>query len=338
MVETLKDIGEFGLIRRIRDLLNKEGAARPVELTVGIGDDTAAFKPRPGYEILVTCDSVVQGRHYLPRFMGARDVGRRAMVINISDIGAMGGRPRYALISLGLKEETPVRDVEEMYRGFTEVLNLFHAVVIGGNLTRSENDVFIDITLIGEAKEGNVLRRSGAGPGDIILVTGYPGRSALGLQLLFRSLAPLEHPLVRAYIKPAHRAIAGAAVAESGCASAMIDTSDGFLGDLGHLCEQSGVGAELILERFPLSKDLRDAAALLKKDPHEFFLGPSDDYELIITAAADRVAAIRSAVAASYDGPVSEVGRIMEQDHGISLLMQDGSRRTLIPEGWDHFI
>jgi thiamine-monophosphate kinase len=206
---TLKEIGEFGLIRRIRDLLKNEGAAAPEDLTVGIGDDTAAFRPKAGYEILVTCDSVVEGRHYPPQVMTPRGIGRRSMVINISDIGAMGGRPRYALVSLGLKGETPVEDVEAMYRGFLDELNPFGAAVIGGNLARTESDVFIDVTLIGEAKEGKVLRRSSARPGDIVLVTGYPGRSAAGLQLLTCALASLDHPLVKAYTRPPHRARAG---------------------------------------------------------------------------------------------------------------------------------
>lgn len=338
MAEILNEVGEFGLIRRIRHLLKQEGTAEPAEVTVGIGDDAAAFKPRPGHEILVTCDSVVEGRHYLPRLMTPREIGRRSMLINVSDIGAMGGYPRYALVSLGLKGETPVEGVEDMYRGFLDELNPFGATVIGGNLTRSETEAFIDITLIGEAKEGTPVRRSTARPGDIVLVTGYPGRSSAGLQLLRSSLASIEHPLVLAYIRPVHRAREGAAVAQTGCASAMIDISDGFLGDLRHICEESGVGVDLFQARFPLSKDLEEAAILLHKDPHDFFLGASDDYELIITCAADHVASIRSALASRCDAPLSEVGRITGQALQIGLVMRDGSRRSLSSEGWDHFI
>ena len=118
------DIGEFGLIRKINDLLKKEGL-RSEGVTLGIGDDTASFLPRPGYEILVTCDSIVEGRHYLPGQITPLDLGRRAMALNISDIGAMGGRPLYALVSLGLKADFPVREIEEMYRGFLLELNPF---------------------------------------------------------------------------------------------------------------------------------------------------------------------------------------------------------------------
>ena len=184
MPERVIDIGEFGLIRRIGDLLNKEGI-RSERVTLGIGDDTASFVPRSGYELLVTCDCTVEGRHYLPGKISPLDLGRRAMALNISDIGAMGGKPLYALISLGLRAEIFVQDVEEMYRGFLEELNPFGASIIGGNLTKSGNGMFIDITLIGEVEQGKGVRRSGARPGDVILVTGYPVRRLPGCNSCF---------------------------------------------------------------------------------------------------------------------------------------------------------
>jgi thiamine-monophosphate kinase len=336
MPETLKDIGEFGLIARIDDLLKREGVQSP-GVSLGIGDDTASFKARPGYEVLVTCDCVVEGRHFLSRHISAMDLGRRSMMLNISDIGAMGGHPLYALISLGLKNETLVKDIEDLYRGFLLELNPFGASIIGGNLTQSGDGIFIDITLIGEVEEGRAVRRSGARPGDVILVTGYPGQSAAGLQLLLQSLASEDHPLVRAYNKPSHRAREGRAVALTGCATAMIDTSDGFLGDLGHICEESGVGALLNQENFPISDELRQAAKTLEKDPSDFFLGDSDDYQLIITCGANDVERIRSSIALTYEGPVTQVGEVTAPETGLRLLLTDGSEQRLSAKGWDHF-
>ena len=162
--ETLKDIGEFGLIRRIDALLKREGVQAP-GVTLGIGDDTASFKARHGCEVLVTCDCVVEGRHFLPGHIRPIDLGRRSMMLNISDIGAMGGHPLYALVSLGLKNETLLRDIEDLYRGFLSELNPFSASIIGGNLTKSGDGIFIDITLLGEVEEGRAVRRSGARPG-----------------------------------------------------------------------------------------------------------------------------------------------------------------------------
>jgi thiamine-monophosphate kinase len=262
------------------------------------------------------------------------------MTLNISDIGAMGGRPLYALISLGLRAEMFVRDIEEIYRGFLAELNPFGASIVGGNITKSGNGMFIDITLIGEVEQGRGVRRSGARPGDAILVTGYPGQAAAGLQLLLH--APDDpklsvHPLVKIYNTPSHRAQVGEAIAQGGYATAMIDTSDGFLGDLGHICEESGVGAELFKEKIPISEDLREAALVLHRDPYDFFLGESDDYELVITCRPQDVALLRSTVIRCCPVPLTEVGKVTGTAGEITLLLPDGKRVPVKPLGWDHF-
>ena len=340
MTDTLSDIGEFGLIDRIHELLRQKGIQTP-GLTLGIGDDTASFLPQAGYEVLVTCDCMVEGRHYLPQHTTTFELGRRAMVLNISDIGAVGGEPLYALVSLGLRANTPVSDVEAMYLGFVTELNPFGASIIGGNLTKSGDSPFIDITLIGKVERGKTVRRSTAKVGDAILVTGYPGQAAAGLQLLVQTQHNedlLDHPLVRAYNTPSHRAWEGKAIAQSGFATAMIDTSDGFLGDLGHICEKSGVGAQLIRDKLPVSDDLRRTALKLGQDPYDFVLKDSDDYELIITCSPDHVDQIRTAVTASSDVAVSEVGWITDTSRGIKLELPDGTQSEVTPTGWDHFV
>lgn len=339
MSQTLSDIGEFGLIDRIHALLQKEGLRTP-GLTLSIGDDTASFRPREGYEVLITCDCMLEGRHYLPGHISPLDLGRRAMALNISDIGAMGGRPLYALVSLGLKSETPVADVEAIYRGFIAELNPFEASVIGGNVTKTDHAMFIDITLIGEVEQGKMTLRSGARAGDAILVTGYPGESAAGLQFLLN--APPEEDLsknylVKAYNTPSHRAREGEAIAQSGYATAMIDTSDGFLGDLGHICKESGVGAMLVLEKLPISEALEEAAAQMGKDPFDLVLHESDDYELIITCSVEHVDGICSAIHSVSEVVVTEVGQITEISDGMKLVMPDGSKQAVTPAGWNHF-
>ncbi len=339
MLETLADIGEFGLIARIDDLLRREGIQTP-GMTMGIGDDAASFLPRAGYELVITCDSVVEGRHYLPDRISFHDLGRRSMALNISDIGAVGGNPLYALVSLGLKGDTPVADVEDIYRGFITELNPFEASVIGGNLTKSGNGIFIDITLIGEAEQGKIVRRSSARAGDVILVTGYPGQAAAGLQLLLNS-QPTEdlsgHPLVRVYNTPSHRAREGRAIARTGYATSMIDTSDGFIGDLGHICQESGVGALLIREKLPVSGDLQKTAKKLEQDPYDLVLKDSDDYELIITCSSDHVDQIKDTVSKISNVPISEVGRITDASDSVKLILPDGTQREIVPAGWDHF-
>jgi thiamine-monophosphate kinase len=146
-----------------------------------------------------------------------------------------------------------------------------------------------------------------------------------------------EHPLVKIYNTPSHRAQLGETIAQTGCASALIDTSDGFLGDLGHICEESRVGAELFKERLPISEHLREAALRLRRDPYDFFLGDSDDYELIITCRSQDVPRIRSAVSQCCPVVVTEVGRITGKAGEIFLLLADGTKRPVKPSGWDHF-
>ncbi|HEJ84204.1 MAG TPA: thiamine-phosphate kinase [Desulfobacteraceae bacterium] len=339
MSETLAVIGEFGLIDRIDALLERAGIHVP-EVSVGIGDDCAVFQPRAGYDILVTCDVMVEGRHYLPQFISPLDLGRRAMTLNISDIGAMGGVPRYALVSLGLRSDTAIEDVEAIYLGFMEELKPFDAVIIGGNLTKSEGANFVDITLIGEIAAGTSVRRSTATPGDVILVTGYPGEAAAGLRILLsgRSAHDLENnPLVQAYNRPSHRAAEGGAVARSGLASAMIDTSDGLVGDLGHICDKSGVGALLVQEKLPISPPLREAAAHFNQDPVDLVLGDSDDYELIITCPPEHADRISSLITALGRVQVNTIGEITSTPGKIQLRSVDGSSRSLSRSGWNHF-
>jgi thiamine-monophosphate kinase len=338
MVQRLEDAGEFGLIKGIRLLMEREGI-RAEGVTLGIGDDCASFIPDPGYEILVTCDCMVEGRHYLPGCIVPFDLGRRAMVMNISDIAAMGGIPLYALVSLGLKRNTTVEYIEDMYRGFLKELNPLNAAVIGGNITGSEHSEFINITLIGKVESEKVLRRSGAKAGDVILVTGYPGQAAAGLKILLENSDKsdiLKDPLVAAYTRPSHHAKEGRAVALSGLATAMIDISDGLLGDLSHICEDSSVGAEIFRNRLPISQAMRNLINPQGWDIFETIVGDSDDYELIITCSPENTAKIKGAVAEVSSVPVTEIGTITRRE-GIRIITPDGVSHPVRPAGWDHF-
>jgi len=340
MSRTLAQVGEFGLIDQIHEIIEKEGVPLPKN-TLGIGDDCAAFQPRPGYDLLITCDCMVENRHYLPQFISPHDMGRRAMVLNISDVGAMGGRPRYALISLGLRSSTLLKDVIAIYHGFLAELNPFQAFIIGGNVTKSTDANFIDITLIGEAEAGKMVRRSTAKPGDVILVTGYPGQSAAGLAILLQTEAGKtwdgNNPLVTAYQCPAQRAVEGRAVAKTGLVNAMIDTSDGLLGDLGHICDESGVGAVLYEKDLPISQALHQFAESSGRGPLDYVLKESDDYELMMTCDPEHVAGIRDTVAGISDIPVTSIGSITENKGGIEITESAGNSRPATVSGWDHF-
>jgi thiamine-monophosphate kinase len=391
--ETIASIGEFGLIERIRALLAPTSDSKGIhseisgtispsrgvpagespELLVGIGDDAALLRPEPGWDLALTCDTQVCGRHFDPRWTTSRAIGRRAMVVNLSDLAAMGAEPRYALVSLGLPGTMEVEAVTELYHGFLEALSGLEARIIGGNVTGSGPDWFVDITLIGRVEQGRALTRSGARPGDRILVTGSPGRSAAGLAILreisdlrtaatlageisrdlrqeidsFVALHPWARSLVRCYLHPEARVSLGRRLALAGDrpATALIDLSDGLFGDLGHLCEQSGVRARIDAKRFPVDPDLQDASAHLGLDRAGWTLNPGDDYELLMTvrpALAERVVTDLQ----DFGGlPITEIGEILPP-------VRPGGTRERAPalvevvglppgfsqgSGWDHF-
>lgn len=337
MTIKISDIGEFALIERIRKIIENAGH-KPGLLIHGIGDDAAVFTPEPGYEMVVTCDSMVDGRHYLKEYMAPIEIGRRAMIMNISDIGAMGGIPLYALVTLGLTSTEKVDDIEDMYRGFIQELEPFNASIIGGNITQTAGNTFIDITLMGKAKRGYIALRSGAKPGDALMVTGYPGSAGAGYRLIADGVAQASEnkTLIDAYLRPVHRAREGHALAASGMITSMMDVSDGLSGDLYHICESSSIGAELWEQMLPVSNALKEISSLYKLSPVDFILAPSDDYELLFTCAIKNIEDIKR-VLAEFNCPVTHIGDIVPLAQGITLISSNGEKGPLNKKGWDHF-
>jgi thiamine-monophosphate kinase len=371
--ETIASLGEFALLERIGAVLDSPtGLAGRHEvsprLLLGLGDDAALVRPESGWDWLLTCDTQICGRHFDPRWMDAGAIGRRAMTVNLSDIAAMGGEPRYALVSLGLLGSMEVALVEELYRGFLEALEGTEACIIGGNLARTGPEWFVNITVLGRVRPGRALTRAGASPGDRILVTGSPGRSAAGLAVLravtgdgipgpvpnphpaiehFLAASPWARSLIRAFVRPEARVAAGRrlARAEDRSVAALVDISDGLVGDLGHICERSGVRARIDATLLPRDPDLEAAAAHLGCSRAAWTLGPGDDYELLMIvrpASADRVATeLRAATGLA----VTEIGEILPAGPPPPA---PGDKPSMVEvtglppgdhhgSGWDHF-
>lgn len=330
----IDDLGEFGLIARIARLAGT--AAAGAEL--GIGDDTAVLDTGGERLLLATIDIQVEGRHFLRERTDAYRLGRRTAAINLSDIGAMGGEPRWALVSLALPGDLDVAWVDELYRGLTEELGRFGAAVVGGNLSGAAA-IVIDLALLGAVERGRVLRRDGARPGDVILVTGTLGASAAGRSALDAGLDgadPVVADAVTAHRTPAPRVPEGRAIAAAGGATAMLDLSDGLSSDLGHICDASGVGAVVDARRLPVAEGARRLAARLGLDPVRLAVAGGEDYELLFTAPPPAVAPLREAVRAATGIAVAEIGRITHATEGRWLV--DGETRVpLAATGWDHF-
>lgn len=336
MNQIIRDIGEFGLIERIKRLVRDSAAG----VVLGIGDDTAALDLGGDRLLLLTCDVQIEERHFRREWITPRQLGRRAAAINLSDIAAMGGRPTFALLSLALPADLDVSFFDELTTGVTERFEQYDARLVGGNLSGSDERLFVDLTLLGEVSPSRLLRRQGARPGDPLLVTGSPGDSAAGFAVLQSgdpSLRKNFASLVERHLDPTPRVKEGMALAEAEIVTSMIDISDGLASDLRHLCEASGVGAEVAETHLPQSAELENATAALGRDPLEFVLYGGEAYELLFTVPPDRVSEAVEIVQKATGVAVTEIGRIISGTGDRWLVRTTGERTPLPARGWDHF-
>jgi thiamine-monophosphate kinase len=326
------ELGEFGLLDRIARLVAAEsaGTAAPSHpLLIGIGDDAAAWHTGAGIELFTT-DSLVQGVHFTLETTPWRDLGWKALAVNVSDVAAMGGRPLYAVVTLGLSPELPVEAIDELYRGMFEACWAYGAAIVGGDITRSPL-LFITISLTGVA-EGPLLVRSAAHAGDQVAVTGPLGASAGGLRVLRQggALAPaLASSLREAHLRPRPRLKEGLTLARKGVRCA-IDISDGLVADLCRLCEASGVAARLPLSKVPAHPALRQA---FPKASLDLALSGGEDYELLFTAPP----LLMEQVIPDLPPGAAVIGEIVPGPPGhVSLLDPEGQSVPAGPGGWDH--
>jgi thiamine-monophosphate kinase len=326
------ELGEFDLI----DRLLKAAGTPKIEPPLGPGDDAAALRPSPGMLLLATCDSQVEGHHFRLGSISGEQLGQRLAAVNLSDIAAMGGKPRWALASLILPTSLELEFLEQLYRGLADVLHHYECELVGGNVAAGET-LILDLTLMGEVLPEQLLKRSGAHPGDVILVTGELGASAAGRAALEHGLKNAEaEELIRIHHSPEPRVAAGQLIAAEGQATAAIDVSDGFAQDLGHICSASGVGADVTEASLPIGKATRTVVNALSLDPIETALNGGEDYELICTVPPSASLLLIRHIREAIGLEMTRVGTITAGS-GCRLLRPDGSRVALPQKGWQHF-
>jgi thiamine-monophosphate kinase len=368
--EKVRSLGEFALIGRLAGALAEVGAAGAPDL-LGIGDDAAIWLPTPGARNVITTDSLIEGIHFRLDWTGWRDLGHKALAVNLSDIAAMGARPRLAVISLGLTGREPVASLLDLYRGLGALAARHGLVVAGGDVVASPDRLGLHVTIIGESwpeSNGRLLTRDAARPGDLLAVSGPLGLSAAGLALLLEKRevgsgklekgpnvsasqtspgaisAPeaLSHfPLPTSHFLAAHhrpepRVAYGRALVDAGVRAAM-DLSDGLWGDLAKICERSGVAARVAAAALPVPDNLKTQ---FPDRWLKFATRGGEDYELLFAGDTAALARLHDLCAERGLPPPAIIGEVLSapaSGPSIHLHHSDGSEEAIGGGAYDHF-
>lgn len=323
-MSTLREIGEFGLIQRITPFLPSSEA-----VVTGIGDDCAVL--RLGDRLLLaTCDASIEGVHFNLALASPEAIGWKAAASALSDIAAMGGQPLFLLITLACPTDTSVSTVDALYEGFQAAASFAGAVIVGGDTTQSPSGIMIDISVLGEAQEDCHVLRRGAQAGDVLAVTGYPGRSAAGLIALQQGLDAPE--LIEAHLHPIPRITEGQWLAALAEVHAMIDLSDGLLQDAGHLAEMAGLGIDIVPAALPIGAEMRKTKLPKGCSPQALALSGGEDYELAMALDAGSVAPLAGAFTERFGLPLTPVGRFTPEWSDVRV---NGAPQDL--RGYEHF-
>ncbi|HSE83345.1 MAG TPA: thiamine-phosphate kinase [Thermodesulfobacteriota bacterium] len=324
-------IDELTALIRIKGRFGK--VSKSVQL--GIGDDAAAVKIHPDNLLLATVDSQVEDIHFIKKLILAKDLARRSVAVSASDIGAMGGIPRFFLASLGISKEEDESFLEDLIEGFRKAEEEFGLELIGGNLSGSDK-LFIDITVLGEVEPDIMVKRSGAGVGDAIYVSGTLGDSALGLKVLHNGRRDEKDDyLISRHIFPEPRLKLGRELAKRRLAKAMIDISDGLLLDLERITMEFGLGAEIEVGQIPTSTYYRERVLNFASELHEFAVSGGEDYELLFTSPGGKKGEIKE-VAELLNVDITEIGYVTAEPQ-IRVVDRERKETKLKNRGFIHF-
>lgn len=322
------------------ELLTRGHLRDPAGVVRGVGDDCAVVELEPGLVWLVTVDQQIEGVHFLSEIATPEDVGHKALAVSLSDVAAMGGRPRHAFLSLAIPARHRGEFAAGFRAGFAALAERFAVNLLGGDVARAREGAAAAVTLIGEAPRETVLYRTGAGAGDRVFVTGHLGLAAAGLERLRAEGRTGDRaargPLEQAQLRPEPRVEEGRFLAASGAVTACIDLSDGLAVDLTRLATASGVGARLDESLVPLDEALVAHCGGDAERALAHALVGGEDYELCFTVRADDAARVEREFATRFLTPLAAVGEIVPREEGVFRVLRDGSTSPLAG-GFDHF-
>lgn len=314
------------------------------EVVLGIGDDAAVIKTTGGKDLIACCDLMVEGVHFRTEWTPPRLLGRKALAVNLSDVAAMGGVPKFAMMSIALPHWCSSEFVDELFEGMLQLANASGVSIIGGDTSSSRDSLFIDVSVIGECESGKAVTRRGANVGDRIYVSGSLGASALGLSLLedgFRlddsqDISDARRQAVLKHLSPEPQLKLGRAIGEAGLATAMIDISDGLSTDLGHILDESSVGAIIHAAAIPVAECVLPVASGASGiDPLSLALNGGEEYELLFTVRPENDEQV-IALAEALSARITAIGEIVAEK---SLnLERAGAFESIQPSGYEHLV
>ena len=311
----IKEICEFGLIDRItKKPKNKD-------IVVGIGDDAAVVKTKKGLQVLTT-DTLVEEDHFRRSWFTPKQIGMKAIEINVSDVAAMGAIPKYVLVSLALPKDLDVEFVDGMYDGMWKTCKKYNIEIVGGNVAHSKQ-IVITITIIGRVDKANLCLRNNARFGDFILVSGHLGNGKAGLRVFQKNLKDFEK-VKKSYLEP--KAKLKQALEVAYYVNSMEDISDGLASELKHICEQSKCGAIIYKDKIPIEDNVRKVAKTLGDDEYAYALYGGEDFELVYTVSKNNLKKVKGYL----------VGEITK-DRKVKIFSL-GKTKDLTKHGYDHFL
>jgi thiamine-monophosphate kinase len=322
---SISDVGEFGLIRRLKRIL----PSSPL-VVEGVGDDCAVVRLH-GRLLLASVDVSIEGVHYDLGVLAPQQAGWKAAAASLSDIAAMGGTPQFALVSLAAPPETPAAVIEQMYQGMVSAMSANGAVIVGGDTATLSERTLIDVVVVGEAPGGRYLSRRGAQPGDLLAVTGRLGLSAAGYHSL--STEGGSEALQIYHWRPHPRVLEAQWLVATDRVHAMIDISDGLLQDAGHLATSSRLGLDVHTGAITIAPELAAYAERHGMDPlADFALGGGEDFELLFALDHEGHEEVFDDFRHQFRTEIAIIGRFTDEWTGVRV---DGEERALT--GYQHF-
>ncbi len=331
----ITEIGEFEFIKRIAQKFK----VLPENL-IGIGDDCAVIECDKDNCMLVTTDMLIEDVHFIKNKISAFDLGKKAVAVNISDIAAMGGKPHSAFISLGIPPETNVEWLDTFYNGMANILENYNLFLLGGDTTKSHEKLVINIGIIGYVEKRFLKLRSGARIGDAICVTGYLGDSGAGLKLLIQdkeSYDPDETYLIERHNCPNPHVTEGVWLAQYAEVNSMMDISDGIDSDIKRIMEMSSCGAEIYLDKLPLSQSFVKICEKYGWDKYELAATGGEDYCLLVTINSENYDIIANEFQKKFSNPLTKIGKVLDSKSSFSYYLNN-KKINLKSIGYDHFL